>query len=233
MKTSTIKKPRTNGTNGATTPHFRIVNKSEAPPLTGVRKLNLGSIIKTDALKVPASASMIVSDETRALLSQFVKLAPDFKEFGDRIKSLKKQIAPPLKADYFTHFAGSGLPTSSPKISIDGKTVLLVFAEKYTTLCTDDSGLVATIGAELTGGHFRQATELKIELDKIAEEKQEPFVTAVIAAAEKFGISDGISAKQYIKPRAGFHAARTTLLSPEQNIALDGVLPFSAYPKLG
>jgi hypothetical protein len=125
------------------------------------------------------------------------------------------------------------LPSHSPKITIDGRTVVLVFAEKYTTLCADDSAIVAAIGAQLTGAHFRQATELKIELDKIAEEKQEPFIAAVIAAAEKFGITSGISAKQYIKPRAGFHAARTTLLSPEHNIALDAVLPFSAYPKLG
>jgi hypothetical protein len=231
MRTATLKKPRTSGTNGAT-PQFRIVDKIEMPPSIGVRKLDLGTIVKTDASKIAASASMIVSDETHALLSQFVKLAPDFKEIEDRMKSLKKQIATPLKADFFTHFAGSGLPSHSPKITIDEKTVLLVFAEKYTTLCADDSALIAVIGGELTRTHFRQATELKIELDKIAEEKQEPFIAAVIAAAEKFGISKGISAKQYIKPRAGFHAARTTLLSPEQNIALDGILPFTAYPKL-
>ena len=69
-------------------------------------------------------------------------------------------------------------------------------------------------------------------MEKIAEEKQQPLVDAIIAAAQQLEIPDGIEYTECVQPRAGFHQARTTLLTPEENIALDAHIPITAYPQL-
>ncbi len=213
-------------------PDFRVVGKDEPAPAAGVRKLNLGGLVKTAEKKSSSHPALTLSEESRALLEQFVEIAPQFKELEKKVKSLKTQIAPSIKADYFAQLEGSSLDGSSMSAQIGAQPVKLVFKDSYSTLCNDDAPLVAAIGAELVARHFRQVTKLTLDLDKIAEEKQEKFIGAILAAAEKLGISDGISAKQCIQPRAGFHAARTSVLTPEQNVAVDAIIPLSAYPQI-
>jgi hypothetical protein len=52
----------------------------------------------------------------------------------------------------------------------------------------------------------------------------QPLVDAIIAAAQQLEIPDGIEYTECVQPKAGFHEARTTLLTPEENIALDAHL---------
>lgn len=73
---------------------------------------------------------------------------------------------------------------------------------------------------------------LAIDLDKAAEDKQDAFASGVIALAQSMGCMEAVSAKQCIQPRAGFHEARTTLLTPAQNLALDALMPVVAYAQL-
>ena len=211
-------------------PQFHVVGKTE--PATGVKKLSLGGLVKTAEKKSASSPALTLSEESRALLEQFVAIAPKFKELEKQMKGLKAQIAPAIKGDYFAQLAGTSLDGSSMSAVVSDENVKLVFKNSYSTLCADDAPLVGVLGAELVARHFRQVTKLTLDLDKVAEEKQEAFVNAVINAAQELGITDGISAKQCIQPRAGFHAARTSLLTPEQNVAVDAIIPLSAYPQI-
>jgi hypothetical protein len=213
----------------AAAPALRVVGKDEP----AVKKLNLGGLAaKSSAKKSKEHPIMPVSAESLELLEQFLQVEPRYKELEKQSKSLKAQIAPSIKGDYFAHYAGSAASDSTQIAQVNGSRVRLVFSTKYTSLCTDFKPLLAAVGERLVADLFTEATELKIELDKIADEKQQPFIDAVLAAAEKLGISEGITAKQFIKPLPGFHESRTRLLTLDQNLSVDSALPMSAYAKL-
>jgi hypothetical protein len=211
-------------------PQFRVVGKDEKP--SGIKKLDLGALVKKTADKPSKHPIVEVDAEALQLLEQFVELNPQFKDLENQLKTIKAQVAPHIKATYFTRFAGTQPESSTMLVTAGGKTVKLIVKDRYSTKCADDGALVAAIGAPLVAQNFRQATVLKIELEKIADDKQEAFVERIMAAAQELGIADGISASQCIQPRAGFHQSRTTILTPDQNIAVDEYLPITAYPLL-
>jgi hypothetical protein len=210
---------------------FSVVTPEFEGEKVAFKTLDLGKIKKAGSGAKPASVSIELSDETRELLTQFAHLEPEFKAVKAQRDALSKQISAPMKADYWKAFSGGGLPVKSPAVQLNGSKVLLVVSEKYSTSCSDLAAISGAVGAAIS--QFRQATDLKIEVGEMREENQQAFVAGVLALAQDLGEADHISAKQYIRPRAGFHAARTTLLTLEENVALDSVLPVVAFPKLG
>jgi hypothetical protein len=205
-----------------------------APTVKG--KLNIGGLAQSPPSKSKAKAHPIlqVSAESLALLEQFLEIEPQYKELEKQSKSLKQQIAPSIKADYFAQFAGS-VASDSTQIALVGKKkqpVRLVFGSRYTSTLSDIRPVIMAIGEKLTSELFGESTLLTFDMDKMPEDKQQPFINGVIALAQKLGISQGITAKQYVKPLPGFHEARLRVLTTEQNVAVDAVLPFTAYPKL-
>jgi hypothetical protein len=214
--------------NKASKATFKVVGK-EAQPIKG---LNIGGLAAAPSRKSKDHPVMPVSQESLDLLAQFLQIEPKFKELEKQSKALKAQIAPSIKADYFRQFAGSACDDSTQIAMVNGERVRLVFGTRYTTTCLDARPLIAAVGTDLAPQMFREATTLTFELDKVADDKQQPFIDGVIALAQKLGISQGITAKQCVQPTAGFHEARLRLLTPEQNVAVDLALPFTAYPKL-
>jgi hypothetical protein len=227
-----------NGKPAPAATQFRVVGKDE--PESGVRKLNLGALVKPAAKKATTHPQINASKETLALLEQFLEIEPKFKALEKQSKSLKQQIAPLIKGDVFSYFKGIALDVT--QVVVAGLAGLrLTVKESYTRTVSDDRALITALAmngmsmseaAAFVGRYFCQATKIEIDLDKVAEEKQSVFAEGVIALAEKLGITEGLTAKQYIAPRAGFHAARTTLLTVEQNQAIDTALPVSAFPVL-
>jgi hypothetical protein len=208
-----------------------------APTPTVVKgKLNIGGLAQAAPSKSKGKAHPVlpVSAESLALLEQFLEIEPKFKELEKQSKSLKAQIAPSIKADYFRHFAGSVAPDQT-QIALVGKKkepVRLQFGTRYTSTLQDIRPLIMAVGERLAGELFGDSTLLTFDMDKMPEDKQQPFIDGVIALATKLGISQGITAKQYVKPLPGFHESRLRVLTPEQNVAVDAVLPFTAFPKL-
>ena|GEM_PF-6171844 len=239
MKTATTRKPKPTT---SAEPPFRVVRAPESEPApAGVKKLNLGALTKAPSGKSSkVHPQIVISDETRALLQQFLEVEPQFKTLEKQSKSLKEQLGPAIKADLFAHLHGTAIDGHS--FTAQGVAgVRLVVKDSYTKTLTDDRAIITALAmngmpmnqaAAFVGRHFRQATKLEIDLDKVAEDKQQAFADAIISAAEQLGITDGVSAKQYIAPRAGFHTARTTLLTAELNNAIDSALPVSAFAQL-
>jgi hypothetical protein len=200
-----------------------------------VKKLDIGALVQAPPSKSRKTHPILpVSAESLALLEQFLEIEPQYKDLEKQSKSLKQQIAPSIKADYFARYAGS-VAEDQTHIALVGKKkepVRLVFGSRYTSTLTDIRPVIMAVGEKLAGELFGQSTLLTFDLDKMPEEKQQPFINGVIALAQKLGITQGITAKQYVKPLPGFHEARLRVLTPEQNVAVDAVLPFTAYPKL-
>ena len=207
-------------------PVFRVVGKDE-PPQRG--KLNLGGLRKSTEKTGKAKHPIVqVGAEAMQLLEQFMEHAPKFKDL-DRLVgskgSIKVQLAPHIKETYFTRFHG-GTPDSTMLCDVHGTMVKLITKDRYSTKCTN----LGALGE--AGEHFRSAVLIKIDMEKIAEAKQQPLVDAIIAAAQQLEIPDGIEYTECVQPKAGFHEARTMLLTPEENIALDAHIPITAYPQL-
>lgn len=199
-----------------------------------MKKLDLGGKISATATSSrPTHPTVVVEDaETRQLLEQFAQINPQYKTLKNQSETLSKQLAGKIKAIFFDRFKGVTPESSTLLVIAGGRSIKLTTKNAYSKSLTDDAGLIKAIGAELTSKWFRQATVLKLELDKMPEDRQEDFANQVIALAEKLGVTDALTASQCIQPKAGFHEARTTLLTPEQNLAVDAVLPITAYPQL-
>lgn len=208
-------------------PVFRVVGNDEAAAPRS--KLNLGGLRKSTERTGKAKHPIVqVGAEAMELLEQFVEFAPKYKELDQLVGSrgsVKGQLAPHIKETYFRRFAG-GTPDSTMLCDVHGNLVKLVTKNRYSTKCTDLGAL------DEAGDHFRTAVLIKIDMEKIAEEKQQRLVDAIIAAAQQLEIPDGIEYTECVQPKAGFHEARTTLLTPEENIALDAHIPITAYPQL-
>lgn len=209
----------------AKTPRFTVVGKDEPPARSG---LNFGRLKKASDKTTTAKHPIVtVSAEALELLGQFVELWPEFKRLDDLVGSkgsVKAQLVPHIKQTYFSRFAGTA-PDSTMLVDVGGRQVKLVTQSRYSTKCTSLEALGDA--AE----HFRMATIIKIDMAAIPEAKQQPFVDAILAAAEKHSIEEGIEYTECVQPKAGFHEARTALFTPERNIDLDAVIPITVFPK--
>lgn len=197
-----------------------------------MKKLNLDGIAAAPSSARSAHPIVTPDADTLRLLEQFAIIEPQFKTLKNQKDTLGKQLAAPIRKLWFEQFAGVAPESSTLLVLAGGKTIKLTTKNAYTKQVNDEAALYEAIGQELTSKYFRQATVLKLELDKMPEDKQEEFATAVIELAQKMGVTAGVSASQCIQPVPGFHEARTTLLTVEQNVKLDSVLSITAYAQL-
>jgi hypothetical protein len=213
-------------------PQFRVVGKDEAPATGG---LNFGGIAKPAAKKAtPSHPTLTLTGEGLELLGQYAEKAPDFKALEKLVGSkgsIKAQLRPHIFEGFFRIFSGRAFVESRLHTStITGKEVKLTFKEQYSKLCTTLATLLNAVPK--AEPHVHVVNTLKIEFDKIAVEKQQPLVDRIIAAAQELEISEGITASECVQPKPGFHAQRCIILSPEENVAFDEVIPITAYPQI-
>jgi hypothetical protein len=167
------------------------------------------------------------------LLAQFVVVNPEYKKFKAQQETLSRDIGAESRTMFYEFFAGVVPESSTMLANVGGRDVKLIVKDRYSQSLTDDKALRAAIGNELVDKYFRWRTAYKVDYDKIPEDKQEAFAAGVEALRVKLGVpADACVAKQYVAPNAGFHESRTIILSPEQNKALDALLPVTAYPML-
>jgi hypothetical protein len=198
-----------------------------------MKKIDLGAIAAAPSTAASKHPIVTPDGDMAALLEQFGIINPQFTRLENQSKTLSKQLAAPIRGLYYRTFAGVA-PSSSTMLAVaGGQTIKLITKNAYSKQCASEAMIIEAIGADLTAKHFRQATVLKLDLDKMPEDKQESFATAVVKLAQEHGVMNAVSAAQCIQPAPGFHEARTILLTPEQNIALDAAIACTAYPQIG
>ena len=211
----------------AAAPQFHVVPKEGEPAKKPALKgLNLGGL--KPAAKTSEKPRIInPSPELIEVLTQFIQLKPQLTALEGSVKSLSSQAGQLAKPDWFRFWHGRADAESSMVVNVAGRDVSLIFQKRYSSKA-DASALEALGVAE----HFAIATTISIDMDKVPEEQQQPFIDAIIALADKNGASEAITAKQALAPRPGIHAQRHVLFTPEQNIAIDNIIPLTAFPKL-
>jgi hypothetical protein len=197
-----------------------------------MKKLILSGVAATPTSARSKHPIVEVDGAALTLLEQFADVNPRFKILKNQSETLAKQIGVEAKKLFFARFNGVTPESSTMLVTAAGTTIKLIVKNSYSKQCEDEAGIVQAIGQDKTSRYFRQATVLKLDLDKVPEDKQETFANRVLALASEMGVSDAVSASQCIQPVAGFHEARTTILSTEENLALDGVLAITAYPQI-
>jgi hypothetical protein len=209
-------------------PQFRVVGKDE-PPKTG---LNFGGLVAkiSAASKKASHPTLTLTGEGLELLGQYAKHAPKFKELEKLVGnkgSIKAQLRPHIVEAYFRYYAGRAIEDAR---CLTDHGVKLTFKDAYSKLCTNLATLVSAVPK--AEPHVHTVNTLKIEFDKIPAEKQQPLVDAIIATVNELQITEGITAGECVQPKPGFHAQRCTILTPEENLAFDQILPITAYPQL-
>jgi hypothetical protein len=197
------------------------------PAKPAVKGLNIAGL-KTAASKDGDKARILnPSPELIETLTQFIEHKPKLTALEGTVKALSARAGMLAKPEWFRFFHGRGDASSSMVVSVDGRDVSLVFQRRYSSKA--DANALAAMGV---GEHFALATKLEIDMEKMPEEKQQPFIDAVIALAQEQGVTESITAKQALAPKAGVHAQRHILFTPEQNLAIDNIIPLTAFPKL-
>jgi hypothetical protein len=125
--------------------------------------------------------------------------------------------------------------------------VLVTFTNKYGA--ADEEAVKEIIGEELVERFFRQKFELKIDGDLLPagpalDEHGQPVLDEGVPVAavsqllaelgalfEKYEASAALTQSEKIVPVSEFHTARHTALTPEQNAALELVVPCQAMIK--
>lgn len=198
-----------------------------------MKKLTLNGITSATASAKPSHPTVDVTDsETNALLVQWAENNPSYNRHKRIHESLGKQLGPKIRALFFERFSGLAAESSTMLVNISGRMVKLITKAAYSKSVLDDAGLIEALGEEFVAKYFKQATVLKLDLDLVPEDKQEAFANGVVKLAADLGVTEAVSAKQCIQPKAGFHDARTSLLSPEKNMKLDAIMPITAYAQL-
>lgn len=197
-----------------------------------MKKLNLGGInTTTSTSSKPEHPVITVSGDMAELLKQFTEVAPRFKVRENQKKTINEQLAPMIRGKFFETFEGRAATSSTLITQVNGMTVKLITKKAYSQKLTSEQILLGAVGPEIASS-FHEATIIKLDLDKCPEDKQESFINGVVALAQTLGVTECVSAKQCIQPIPGFHEDRCRLLTPDQNLALDQVLPITAYPQL-
>lgn len=198
-----------------------------------MKKLDLTGIATTYTAKAPSHPTIAPSSIMAALLKQFADVAPRARTLENQRKTLGAQLAPMIRESFFRKYDGIGAETSTLlAVTEAGTTVKLTTKNAYSTKVVDPSVIVSAIGQKLTDRYFTQKTVLKLDLEKLPEDLQEKLATGVLELAKSIGAMAAVSATQCIQPVTGFHEARTTALTLDQNLALDQVMPVTAYPQL-
>ena len=213
----------------AAAPQFHVVPKPEAAPPVKKGGLNLGGLIKKGSDKKTAEKPRIANPSVDLVetLAEFAKLKPQLTALEGTVKGLSARAGQLAKPEWFKYWQGRGDAGSTMVVDVGGSDVQIIFKNAYSK-----KGDPAALDALGLSEHFTTATTLKIEMEKIPEEKRQDLVEAILAAAAELGIVDGISATEAVVPKPGVHASRHVLFTPEQNIAIDNIVPITAYPKL-
>lgn len=138
-------------------------------------------------------------------------------------QELKMIVAPFLyKANH-----GKAEPETTVDIVIPGaKPVQVCFQNRYSLFEKDaQPGLLAAFGKVLAPDQVREFLKptftIKVESEKLPRDTAVQFISDLKVLARKYNCAGAFSYKQGVKPTKEFHIRRFTVLTPEQNVALD------------
>jgi hypothetical protein len=209
--------------NAPAEPQFSVVGNG-APASAGVRRVNLGKLTATAKSKgkypILPDPTGVIATAVETYLAQFAT----FEALEGSLKGLKAEFNQWARPFYYQTCRGQvEIPSSVMALSPNSQ-VLLTFQDRYPSVEPDWDTLGTLLGDRLPEV-ITETFEIKIDGSKIPPASQQDLIEEVTALFEKHNASAAITAKLKVKPAHGFHSARHTWLTPEQNAGLDAIMP--------
>ena len=198
----------------------------------GLKKVNLGGIATKSSSKTKAEYPVLPdpNGDVAKLVADIRRETAEMEALEGSLDIKKAELRGQAQEYYFEHYSGKHDIASSIEARAGNEAVLVSFTSRYKTITSEDS-LIDTIGEDRTARFFRQSFELKVDGDKIPESEAETLIEELSALFARFNAGDALTAKSVIKPTAEFHTARHTVLSVDENRAVDLICPIIASVK--
>ncbi|SRR5581483_6576559 len=215
---------------------FTVLPKPEATPAPAAPavaikpKLSLSGFKKAKAATEKIHPAAKSDEELQQAVAQFCEIKPRFDADKDTLDQiLKPQILGALvpqilssRGAEFSMLALGPLPDSPGKPQAKLMVTLtrqLLNADFETAM----NSLVPIIGEDLFNRYFEQSPELTITVADAEPDQRQQLIEELAELAAKYGVN--IAAKDNIKPLDGFHEARRSVFTADQNIAMFAAIP--------
>jgi hypothetical protein len=205
-------------------------NTTPAAKPTGIKKLNLGGIAqKSDK---PGKEYPVLPDpngEVAQLVGSITEHSRQVEALEGALNVEKAELTALAKQFYFDACRGKTAVPSSVSARAGATEVLVTFQNRYKA--TNDDEAISRLLGDAAAQYFHQSFELRINGDEIPEAEAETLIGELQELFARHNASAALSAKAIIKPTKEFHTARHTAFAPEQNLAIDKVVPVIAMVK--
>jgi hypothetical protein len=198
----------------------------------GLKKFNLGGIAAKPATGRPVKTYPLLPDDdgqVGQLVTSILERAAQIEALEGALELDKSELIIIAKQFYFAHYSGQMAVASSVEARSGTQVVRVGFSNSYRG--TSDDGAILRVAGEKGAKFFKQSFELKIKGDLIPEASVEPLIGELQELFARHNAGAALSAKAVFKPGKEFHTARHTLFTPDENLAIDKVVPIAASVK--
>ena len=196
----------------------------------GLKKVSFGKIAtKKDETKTAYPVMPDTDGKVAEIAARILERTEQFEALKGALETDKAELKFMVAPHYFAVNHGRHEVPSSVSVNSPKGEVLVTFQNRYSQL-PDESGLLPVLGGD-TARYFRQSFELKIKGDKLPADQTQELLDRLQNLFAEFGATDALEVKEGVKPVETFHAQRHLLLTPEQNMALEQVVPIIAMIK--
>ena len=198
----------------------------------GLKKFNLAGIAAKPATGKPVKSYPVMPDpdgQVAELVTSILDRAAQVEALEGALELDKSELIVLAKQFYFNHSSGQMAVASSVEARSGAQVVRVGFSNSYRG--TTDDAAILRVSGEKGAKFFKQSFELKIKGDLIPEANVEPLIGELQELFARHNAGAALSAKAVFKPTKEFHTARHTLFTPDENFAIDKVVPISASVK--
>ena len=203
-----------------------MITPAAPAPKAGIRKVSFGGIAakKDDSKKTVYPVFPDPNGLAGALAATIIEQTEKMDALEGSLETNRQELKFMVAPAYFQLNHGKHEVPSSVAVNSPQGEVLVNFQNRYKSL-PDEAPIQQLIGAERTEKYFRQAFELKVNGDLIPVDHAQELLDEVVALFKRYNCEAALEAKSCVKPTKEFHAARHLELTPEQNLAVDQVVP--------
>jgi hypothetical protein len=189
-----------------------------------LKRVSFGKIAKKDETKATAYPVFPDPNGKAAEIAARIKDRTEQMEALDgAIETDKAELKFMVTPYFFNVNHGKAVVPSSVAVNTKIGEVLVTYQNRY-TLLVDESPVARILGDDINK-HFRQSFEVKIKGDALPANKTQELMDRLQALFVEFDCTAALEVKDGVKPLADFHTSRHTLLTPEQNLAIDAACP--------
>lgn len=206
-------------------------NVEEKSPSPSLKKVSFGAIGKKETkTKTEYPIYPDPNGQAATLAARIKSRQEELEALDGALKTDKADLKQLVSPFYFTHNQGKVEVPSSIAVKSEAGEVLVTFQNRYPKL-ESEAELVPILGERMERC-FRQTFTIEIDGDKIPIEQVQELVNELQELFARFQATVALNVKEAIKPVDDFHTLRHSLLTPEQNLALDQVCPIQAMVKV-